>query len=529
MRDGLPRTVMVVALGAAGACAAAVAGSTAGAAGAGGASAGVLQGRAALPGATTLTIYSSAQPGAIPVALYRPTLDAPAPAAESVPGYALVSQQRRVELPAGVSELAISDVAALIEPTTVRFSAGEDGDARVLEQNFQFDLVNIPKLLSRYIDKPVSVDVPGASGTTTLAGTLLAAGDGLVIRGEDGSVHALRQYSNLRVADVPGGLITRPTLLWRVSARRAGVRQAQVSYETRGITWWADYNLTFAPGSDANSGLLDVAAWVSILNQSGASYDEARLKLVAGDLHRAQPPGIPMPMHAARLATAAAPEGFSEQPLFEYHLYTLGRPTTLPDRSTKQLELIEPARRVPARKLLVYAGQGDLRYAGGVFLDRALAGDAGQKVNVYLEFRNDARSGLGVPLPKGRVRVSQADPADGSLQLVGEDVIDHTPVNERVTLRLGAAFDVIGERRQVDFALDTKARRMEEEIEVRLRNHKRETVAVRVRESLYRAGTWTMLSNSSDYERLDAHTVEFPVDVPADGERVLRYRVRYTW
>jgi hypothetical protein len=489
-------------------------------------------GARAADGETGITIYSSAQPGAVPAEFYRPLPGAGGANADSVPGYAMVSQNRKVSLASGRTQLRFTDVAALIDPTTVQFvSLSDPENTKVLEQNFQFDLVSTQKLLSRYVDKTVTVQVVQGAQSTEVTGTLLSAGDGLVLRGADGQIRAINQYSNLRFAELPGGLITRPTLLWDISARKSGEQTARVSYQTAGMTWWADYNLTFTPGADANSGFVDVGAWVSIVNQSGAGYEDAKLKLIAGDVQRAQPRARlrEMAVSAARAGGTAEEAGFAEKSFFEYHLYTLGRRTSLPENSTKQLELFDAARHIPARKTLMYFGQAGLYFGPGVNAERSYGANFNKKVDVYLEFKNDEKSGLGVPLPKGRVRVSQIDTADHGLEFIGEDVIDHTPKNERVLVKLGSAFDVVGERRQVDFAADSKAKWMEEEIEVKLRNHKTEPVDVLVRENLFRWSNWTMQSNSAAYEKGDARTLYFAVKVPADGEQTVRYRVRYTW
>jgi hypothetical protein len=297
------------------------------------------------------------------------------------------------------------------------------------------------------------------------------------------------------------------------------------------MTWWADYNLVFAPGEDANSGRLDVGAWVSIINQSGATYRDARLKLIAGDVQRAEQRGaVAMErLEGKRMAVAEAP-GFEEKAFFEYHLYTLGRPTTLPDNSTKQIELFDAARDVPAKKILVYYGLPGIY---GVFpnpmTDRNFGLHTNKKVDVYLRFENKRERGLGVPLPSGRIRVNQIDSADGSLEFIGEDVIDHTPRDEEVLIRLGSAFDVVGERKQVDFRVDSARRWMEETIEIELRNHKDEPVEVIVKENLYRWVNWEILDASHAWDKHDARTVHFPVRVDADGKLALRYRVRYTW
>jgi hypothetical protein len=300
------------------------------------------------------------------------------------------------------------------------------------------------------------------------------------------------------------------------------------------MTWWADYNLVFAEGADANSGLLDVSAWVSIINQSGATYPDARLKLIAGDVHRAPEP-MAKPARFARMeVSASAPDsqGFEEKAFFEYHMYTLGRTTTLPDNSTKQLELFPPAREVPCEKVMVYYGLPEAS-RWGFFpqprTDRNFGTRSNKKVDIYLRFKNEKKAGMGIPLPSGRIRVSKLDPADGSLEFIGEDVIDHTPKDEEVLIKLGSAFDVVGERKQTDFQVDTRARRMEESFEIRLRNHKEEPVKVIVKENLYRWLNWQIIESSHKYDKVDARTVHFPVTVEPDDEERISYTVRYRW
>jgi hypothetical protein len=481
---------------------------------------------------TALTIYSTARPGAVSADLYRPLPDGSGRMGR-VPGYAVVREERTFELTRGRSELRFVDVAALIDPTTVRFESLTDPDGtRVLEQNFQFDLVSQEKLLERFLDRRVRVEQLVGDRIEVAEGTLLSAAGGLILADESGRIRTLRSWSGIEFPELPGGLITRPTLVWDLVAERGGDHRTRVSYQTEGMTWWADYNLVFTPGSDANSGLLDVGAWVSIVNQSGSGYENARLKLIAGDVQRAaaQGYGAVDQLKSRTVAFAEANAGFEEKSFFEYHLYTLGRPTTLPDRSTKQLELFDAARGVPADKLLVYQGQaGRWGIPGSPMTDRNFGAQSNPKVDVYLVFRNEEEHGLGVPLPAGRIRVSQLDEADDSLEFIGEDVIDHTPRDEDVRVRLGSAFDVVGERKQVEFRVDSARRTMEETIEIELRNHKDEAVDVLVEERLFRWTNWELLESSHDYRREDAHTVHFPLRVPADGEQKLRYSVRYSW
>jgi hypothetical protein len=223
--------------------------------------------------------------------------------------------------------------------------------------------------------------------------------------------------------------------------------------------------------------------------------------------------------------------GFVQKSFFEYHLYTLGRLTTIPDRSTKQVELFAPAKSIPCDKVLVYYGlDAQFRgFQGDVNMDRSFGSQGNKKVDVYLRFKNSKDTGLGMPLPAGRIRVSKVDPDDQSLEFVGEDAIDHTPKDESVLVKMGSAFDVVGERRQLDFRLDTNRKFMEEDIEVKVRNHKEEPVEVLVKENLYRWVQWSIIKKSHDFQKTDSRTIQFPLTIDKDGEAVVRYTVRYTW
>ncbi len=488
----------------------------------------LIHGTAASAGNDALTIYSSAKPGAISPSQY---LNGRRP--QAVPGYAVVRHERPLALTDGRNMVRFSDVAALIDPTTVSFESLTDpSGTNVIEQNFQFDLVSTQKLLERYVDRRIAVDQVRGTGVESFSGTLLSTKGGLTLRRDDGSIQLLPHNAGISLPELPGGLITRPTLVWDIAARQAATHRARVSYQTSGITWWADYNLKYMEGATNASCKLDVGAWVSILNRSGASYEDAKLKLVAGDVQRAtHPASVPQGGLAARaMAKEDRVAGFEQKAFFEYHLYTLGRKTTLPDSSTKQIELFPVARGVPCDKTLVYYGAiPAYGFGSRPLTDRNFGTQMNRKVDVYLQFRNAKRNHLGQPLPAGRMRVSKLDPADSTLEFIGEDAIDHTPEDEQVRVKLGSAFDVVGERRQMSFSVDTSRRLMTEEIEVKLRNHKKEAVTVIVKENLYRWVNWEIVDKTHVFKKEDSRTVHFPLKVAAGGESVLRYTVRYTW
>ena len=387
--------------------------------------------------ATAITIYSTATPGAVSPDQYRGR-------GGQAPGYAVVRQERPVTLDKGKTTVRFTDVAALIDPTTVAFESLTDPkNTRVLEQNFQFDLVNTQKLMDKYLDQEITIEQQRGDKVESFTGTLLSTAGGLTLRGADGGVRVFNHTASVQFPKLPGGLLTKPTLVWDVVSQQPGTHRTRVAYQTNGVTWWTDYNLVYDDGKDANSCKLDVGAWVSIVNQSGASYPDAKLKLIAGDVHRA-PASAAAPMAAKRARADYALEekeaGFAEKTFFEYHLYTLGRPTTLPDNSTKQIELFPAARAVPCEKTLVYYGlaPGYRGFSPNPITDRNYGLESNKKVDVYLGFKNSSEHSMGIPLPSGRIRVSKLDSADQSLEFVGEDTIDHTPKNEKVLIKMGS-------------------------------------------------------------------------------------------
>lgn len=492
---------------------------------------------AAAADSTALTIYSTAQPGAVPAEIYQPGMTSTYGAAQyrqMIPGYAIVKQERDVTLGGARSIIRFTDVASQIDPTTVSFSSLTDpAGTSVVEQSYEFDLVSAEKLMERYLDQEITVVQVQGDVAKTITATLLSTKGGLILKGADDTISVLNGYSSVSFPTLPGGLVTKPTLVWDVATGTPGDHRIRVAYETKAITWWADYNIVFAEGEDANSGVLDFGAWVSIVNQSGATYPDAKLKLMAGDVHRAPQAQIRSRRTRAKtfaMAEAVGVAGFEEKSFFEFHLYTLGRPTTLPDNSTKQIELFPAAHGVPCEKVLVYYGQGyRMPMYGSPMMDRNFGVQSNKKVDVYLRFKNEKEVGMGMPLPSGRIRVSQLDTADGSLEFIGEDVIDHTAKDEEVLIKLGSAFDVVGERKQIDFKADNRRDWMDETIEIKLRNHKDEAVKVIVKESLYRWTNWKITEKSHDFEKIDSRTIYFPVTIEKDGEVTIRYTVHYSW
>lgn len=454
-----------------------------------------------------------------------------------VQGFATVRQYLKLDLKNGLNDVRVTDVAALIEPTTVSFqSLTAPTMTRVLEQNFQFDLIGREKLLEKYLDKEIKVGSSAGDKMSFTSGTLLSTAGGIVMRDKAGQIQIVGDATNFELPSLPQGLLTRPTLLWQVETQQPGTHTARITYETAGMTWWADYNALFAPGKDNNSGTLDLSAWVSIVNQSGASYPEATLKLIAGTVNRVQPQNNRYEYRMKAEAMQDAAGGFEQKSFFEYHIYTLGRATTLPDNSTKQIELFPAVFRIPCEKTLVYDGLAmDIGDYGGPMTDQGFGAQGRTTVDVYLRFQNSKAAGLGIPMPAGRVRVSQIDPgkngnpADAMAEFIGEDVLKHTPKDESVLLKLGAAFDVVGERKQIDFKVDSNRRTMEETIEISVRNRKDVKTNVIVRERLYRWANWEISGATEKYDKTDARTIQFPLTLEPGKEAKVRFTVKYSW
>jgi hypothetical protein len=422
----------------------------------------------------------------------------------------LVKDVREVRLPTGVSPVQFMDVAAQIDPTSVHLKSLTDpAGLRILEQNYEYDLLSSAKLLEKYVGRKVRLY--GSDGVTFVEATLLSV-NGPVYE-INGQIH-LGHHGRVVLPTLPENLVAKPTLVWLLRNQAERLQRVEASYLTGGISWKSDYVLIL----NAADTRADLTGWVTIDNKSGATYSGAALKLVAGDVNRApdrRRDQRAMEMVAKAASPAAAGRAFAEEGFFEYHLYTLDGRTTIKDNQTKQLTLMSAAE-VPVQKHLIYYGaQEYYRNQYGVPVSN-------QKVGVYLEIRNSKENRLGVPLPKGKVRVYKAD-ASGSQQFVGEDWIDHTPKDERVKIKLGEAFDLVGERTQKDWR-KIASNVWEVEWEIALRNHKKEDQTVTVIEPV--GGDWQVLQSTHPYEKVEAHTMKYTVAVPKEGAAKLTYRVR---
>lgn len=424
----------------------------------------------------------------------------------------LVKDVREIELAEGLTRLQFMDVAARIMPTTVLIRSQTDLETfQVLEQNYEYDLLSPETLLEKYVGKEVRLlDKNYFTGKDELVtATLLATNDSPIY--QVGDEISIGLPGRVILPQLPATLIAQPTLVWLLQTQAASTHTIEASYLTNDITWQADYVLAL----NSDDSLADLSGWVSIENTSGTTYHNATLKLVAGDVNRVRP-GVPYKRAVAVTASASSEPQFQEEAFFEYHLYTLERPTTVQNNQTKQASLLSAAD-IPVTKRLVLRGQP--HYVRTPFDTPPPR----QKVSVYLEIENAKQNNLGLPLPKGTLRVYKAD-SQGSLQFVGEDHIDHTPKDETVSVKMGEAFDVAGERRQTGF---TRLSRSLSEVswQIVIRNHKDEDVRVRVEEPMY--GDWEVVSSTPErYEKPDTHTLRFEVTVPKDGAVKIGYRVR---
>lgn len=429
---------------------------------------------------------------------------------------ALVKDARRVKLERDFNKLAWREVSARMRPETAQLrNLTNPAGFHLREQNFDFDLLTPEKLLEKYLGKEVTVirTNPATGAETRELATVLATNGGAVLKFADRIETGIP--GRLAFSGVPENLRDKPTLVISLINPVAGEQNLELSYLTAGLSWHADYVAELNERDDH----LDFNGWVTLTNQSGAAYPNARLQLVAGDLNRVRKPS-PMSRDAmAMSAKMAEVEEIKQESLFEYHLYTLQRPTTLAENQTKQVALLS-ATNVPVRKELLLMGAN--YYYFGQY------GDVGQKlkVGVFVEFQNKGE-GLGVPLPKGIVRVYKKD-TQGNAQFVGEDQIDHTPRNEVVRLKLGDAFDVTADKKQTDFQrLDGEGRHnavFETAYQIVLKNAKKEAVTVTVREPM--PGDWTMVSESQPHTKAASGVAEWKISVPADGKTTLTYRVR---
>jgi hypothetical protein len=471
--------------------------------------------------------------------------------------FAVVKEQRTLELKRGENELRVSDITAHLEPDSVVLRDVKRPDSiRILEQNYESDPLSEGLLLRKSEGKTIDFEMthPQTGEKRIVKGRILRSG---YVPHTSALNRYGRQYAQTQMLmsrpDAGGQLIVevdgkiqfgmpgrpifdaldpksflKPTLLWRLWTDTAGRHDTEFSYLTGGMRWEATYNAVAAEKGDA----FDLTGWVTLENMSGKDFESASVKLMAGDVARARPEAEQQIVAGMLRSEADRPAAVTERAFDEYHLYTLPRPATVLDREVKQVEFVRAAN-VPAKRIYVYDGfRLDARYRGWDYSSIRTNPEYGtasnQKVWVMLEFQNSAASRLGMPLPRGTVKVYRRDSGGGS-EFVGEDRVDHTPKDETVRIYTGNAFDIAGERRQTDFRLDTGRHWADETFEIKVRNHKNEEVEVRVVEHLYRWIQWEVTRKTADFTKADARTIEFRPRIAPNAEAVISYTVHYTW
>jgi len=466
--------------------------------------------------------------------------------------FAVIRQPLSLELKTGLNEVHFTEATAYLEPDSVMLRDPQGRrQLQVLEQNFRNDPVSPELLLSKYEGKTIEFLVSRNGGKNEIVkGKIIRSGYvPRYLQPQYGYQQPYAQGGSQPIIEIDGHLqfglpgqplfpslgddtILKPTLHWLLATDKPGHLEAEMSYVSSGMRWEADYNVVAPESGD----VLDVIGWVTIDNNSGKQFDHARVRLMAGDVNKILP-GMNVNGPAARemamkAADAMAPP-VTERSFDEYHLYTLQRAVTLRDHETKQVEFVR-ASGVRSQKLFVYDGAAIdwNRYSGWSFEsirnDPGYGTQSNPKIWVMQEFKNTAANHLGIALPRGRMRFYRRD-EDGRLQFTGENYIDHTPADETIRLYTGTSFDLVGERKRVDYHIEVNRQFLDESFEVKVRNHKKEAVEVRVVERLYRCPNWEITSKTHSYRKLDANRIEFPVAVPANGEVTVRYNVHYTW
>jgi hypothetical protein len=442
-------------------------------------------------------------------------------------GSALVQDRRTFDLQVGETTINFTDVAASIDATSVSFNSLTDPEGTyVIEQNYVYDLVDSYALLERYLDQTIQVT---AEDGTVYTGQLLSGRTGdIILRKDDGQVVVINisNTRDIQFPNLPDGLITRPTLRWQVYSATGGAQQVELTYLTGGMSWTADYTVLLANDNSQ----LDLNGWITLTNQSGTAYENAKLKLIAGDVNRLPDPNA-FAREEAYMAmdamAASAPASVEQRDFSEYKLYEVPRPVTVGNNETKQVQFVTGAD-VPATTFYVYNSSPSF-YNYGYILEDQYYGQTGvTDVQNYLEFKTDEEGGVGAALPAGRVRVYQED-IDGSALLIGENSIEHTPKGETVQMYLGNAFDLVGERIQTSYNA-IAGNVIQETYQITLKNRKEDqAVEIRVPENLFRWSNWQILESSQPYTQIDSNSIEFRVNVEPMSDVVITYTVQYTW
>jgi hypothetical protein len=452
-----------------------------------------------------------------------------------------------LDLKLGINRVNYAGVAAHLEPDSVILRDPAGHSLQILEQNYRNDPISQELLLSFYEGKTLDFLVQRGDQQQIVKGRVVRSGyipsaSYAQAYPQPGLGQPIIEVDGVLRFGLPGqplfpslsaDSILKPTLSWLLQTNDPGKFDAEISYVGSGMSWQADYNLVVSDKSNAKTDILDMIGWITMRNQSGKTFENARIKLLAGDVNKVQSNTVSGRVYAMAKAAdeVAAPPVVREKSFDEFHLYTLERPTTLHDEETKQVEFVR-ATGMRAQRLYVYDGAAIAQYGyynpEQIRSDPSYGTQSNPKVWVMEEFKNSEANHLGIALPKGKLRFYRRD-TDGHLEFIGENTIDHTPKDETIRLYTGNAFDVVGERKRTNYRMDVNQHWMDESFEIRVRNHKKEAVTVRVVEHLYRWVNWKLAETSEQFRKVDAQTVEFPVAIAPDGEQVITYTVHYSW
>jgi len=450
-----------------------------------------------------------------------------------------------LDLTAGVNRAQYAGIASHLEPDSVILRDPAGRALQVLEQNYRNDPISQELLLSFYEGKTIEFLVqPGQiiKGKVVRSGYVPSTYYAQNYQQPSYSQPIIEVDGVLRFGlpgqplfpALSGDSILKPTLSWLLQTNDPGKFDAEISYVAGGMSWQADYNLVVSDNPKSKTDLLDMVGWITMRNQSGKTFENANIKLMAGDVNKLQPASLATRAYGAMnkaMADEAMAPVVREKSFDEFHLYTLARPTTLRDQETKQVEFVRSTG-IHALRLYVYDGAQVQQYGyynmDQIRQDQSYGTQSNPKVWVMEEFKNAEVNHLGIALPKGKLRFYRRD-TDGHLEFVGENVIDHTPKDETLRIFTGNSFDVVGERKRTNIRVDSAHNWMDESFEIRVRNHKKEAVTVRVVEHLYRWTNWKLIEQSQESRKMDAQTVEFPVTIAPDGEQVVTYTVHYSW
>jgi hypothetical protein len=445
-------------------------------------------------------------------------------------GMALVKQVRDASLKRGRQEVVVEDVAQMIDPTSVGFRCiSSPGSIQILEQNYQYDLISPAAILNKSVGKRIRLTRTIGNQRDVVEGVLMNAPQsvvntgngtsynysGLVLKTDDGRI-ILSPQGEIEVTQIPEGLISVPSLLWDLQSEREQNATIELSYITQGMRWTSDYVLTLTSDNTA-----DIQGWVTMVNNSGMSFKDTKLKLLAGEVNIADRGPKLGGGRAEAAMMKASNDGFKEESLFEYHLYTLQRPASVRNNETKQLSLLEGTG-VPVKKQIIF---DSMMGFDGYYPNEGEVGTGSLSPLVKLKFINDEKSDLGMPLPAGKFRIYQRD-ASGSVQLLGEDTINHTPRNEKVTLDVGRSFDIRADRKRTSFRRISD-RSFRESFEIEVRNRKKAAETVYVYERHW--GDWRYTEKSMDFVKEDANTAVFELKLAADEVKTIKYTVETRW